>query len=314
MPDNPRTPQESHDYGRSLREHAPLESHAEWSPESSRPDPVKLIEQQNENRVPWLVPVRRVRMAVSPFTFYRGSARIMAADLARTPISGIETQICGDAHLSNFGVYASPERRLVFDLNDFDETLPGPWEWDVKRLTASFILAGRHNGLSKKESSKVAQTVVRTYRKAMTRLATMRLTDIWYSLVEVDQIRKLVEDKDIRKDASKEVEKATQKDSRHALDKLAEEVDGKYRIRSEPPVLIPLRDLPHGSSGQSTLRSRSSAWGVSAHDVLSCFSKAAIAATPFFCRSSRPTSRCSKNNCHRVATRIRAGVSSKASA
>ena len=242
MPDNPRTPQESHDYGRSLREHAPLESHAEWSPESSRPDPVKLIEQQNENRVPWLVPVRRVRMAVSPFTFYRGSARIMAADLARTPISGIETQICGDAHLSNFGVYASPERRLVFDLNDFDETLPGPWEWDVKRLTASFILAGRHNGLSKKESGKTAQTVVRTYRKAMTRLATMRLTDIWYSLVEVDQIRKLVKDKDVRK----EVEKAMQKDSRHALDKLAEEVDGKYRIRSEPPVLIPLRDLPHG--------------------------------------------------------------------
>jgi uncharacterized protein (DUF2252 family) len=185
-------------------------------------------------------------MAVSPFTFYRGSARIMAADLARTPATGLETQICGDAHLSNFGVYASPERRLVFDLNDFDETLPGPWEWDVKRLAASFILASRHNGLDKKESRKVTQRVARTYRKMMAHLATMRLTDIWYSLVEVDQIRELVEDRDKQKAVGRDIKKAMRKDSRHALDKLAEEVDGKYRIRSEPPVLIPLRDLPHG--------------------------------------------------------------------
>jgi uncharacterized protein (DUF2252 family) len=243
---DPKTPEESHEYGRSLREQTPLESHAEWSPGPERPDPVELVEEQNEGRVPWLVPVRRVRMVASPFTFYRGSARIMAADLAQTPVSGLETQICGDAHLSNFGVYASPERRLVFDLNDFDETLPGPWEWDVKRLAASFILAGRHNGLDKKAVRKVTQRVARTYRKAMADLATMRLTDIWYSQVEVDRIRESIEDREMLEDMVENIEKTKRKDSRHALDKLAEEVDGIYRIRSEAPFLVPLRDLAHG--------------------------------------------------------------------
>ena len=143
-----RTAKQRYDYGRSLRSQTPLESHAEWSPRPGR-KPLELIEGQNEDRLPWLVPVRRVRMVASPFAFYRGGARIMAADLAPTPVSGLQTQICGDAHLANFGGYASPERRLVFDLNDFDETLTGPWEWDVKRLAASFVIAGRHNGLKK---------------------------------------------------------------------------------------------------------------------------------------------------------------------
>ncbi len=245
MADNPATPKERREYGRSLRDNAPLDSHAEWSPGPGRADPVQLIEEQNDGRVPWLVPVRRVRMAVSPFTFYRGSARIMTADLAQTPVSGLDSQICGDAHLANFGTFASPERRLVFDLNDFDETLQGPWEWDIKRLAASFILAGRHNGLGKKESRKVVRRVVRTYRKAMARLATMGLTDIWYSLVEVDRIHKTVEDPKTKSDVVEHIEKIKRKDSRHALNKLTEEVDGKYRIRSEAPLLIPLRDLPH---------------------------------------------------------------------
>jgi len=205
---------------------------------------VQLIEEQNEDRVSWLVPVRRTRMSASSFTFYRGSARIMAADLAQTPVSGIETQICGDAHLANFGNYASPERQLVFDINDFDETLPGPWEWDVKRLAASFILAGRFSGLGKKESRKLAQSTVRVYRKAMAKLAEMFVTDVWYSLVKADRLRDVVTDDELRADAEKFVSKTMRKDSRHALRKLAEEVDGQVRIRSDPPLIVPLRDLP----------------------------------------------------------------------
>ena len=244
MSEEPRRPEERHEYGRSLREQVPLESHAGWTAPSGRADPVALVEEQNKDRVPWLVPVRRVRMAVSPFTFYRGSARIMAADLADTPVSGLTTQICGDAHLANFGAYASPERRLVFDLNDFDETLPGPWEWDVKRLAASFVLAGRHNQLSKKETRKVTQIAVRSYRQAMARLATMGLADVWYTLVEADNLLKLAKSGKARKAASRGFRKAMRKDSRQALAKLAEEVDGKYRIRSEHPLLVPLRDVP----------------------------------------------------------------------
>ena len=247
MTDQPRTPKERRAYGRSLREKTPRESHAEWAPEPSRSDPVALIEGQNVDRIPWLLPVRRARMAVSPFTFYRGSARIMAADLAPTPVSGIRTQLCGDAHLANFGAYASPERRLVFDLNDFDETLPGPWEWDVKRLTASFIIAGRHNGLKRKQSREIAQRVVSTYCEAMAALAEMRTTDIWYSLVEADRIRDAIETQELKKEAGTAINKAKRKDSRHALDRLAEEVDGAYRIRSESPLLVPLRDVPDAS-------------------------------------------------------------------
>lgn len=243
MSNEPQSPEQRYEYGRSLREKTPLEAHAEWSPGPERRDPVELVEEQNEGRVPWLVPVRRVRMAVSPFTFYRGSARIMATDLARTPVSGIDTQICGDAHLSNFGSYASPERRLVFDLNDFDETLPGPWEWDVKRLAASFVLAGRHNGLSRKQTRKVTRLAVRDYRESMEKLAGMRVTDVWYSYVQVDRVKDLIKDRDVREDAARAIRKTIRKDSRFALDKLAEEIDGQYRIRSEPPLLVPLRDL-----------------------------------------------------------------------
>lgn len=236
--------EERRDFGRSRREEVPRSSHAEWSRVGSHPDPVQLIEEQNEGRIQYLVPVRRVRMARSPFTFYRGSARIMASDLARTRTTGIATQICGDAHLANFGAYASPERRLVFDLNDFDETLRGPWEWDVKRLAASFTIAGRHNGLTYEETRKVTRRVVSTYRKAMRLLAEMRPIDIWYSLVEADEILESVDERNKRKRAARALNRVKRKDSLHVLDKLAEEVDGRYRIRSEPPLIVPIRDLP----------------------------------------------------------------------
>lgn len=238
-----QSPEQRHEYGKSLRELAPLESHADWSPGDGRSDPVQLIEEQNENRLPWLVPERRARMSRSPFAFYRGSARIMASDLAGSPCSSMRTQLCGDAHLSNFGAYASPERRLVFDLNDFDETLPGPWEWDVKRLAVSLFIAGRHNGLDEKQSRKITQRSVAAYRKAMSRFAEMRLTEIWYDLSDAQRLLQWLEGTDHYDAELRRIKKFKRKDSRHALDRLAEEVDGEYRIRSEQPLLVPLRDF-----------------------------------------------------------------------
>ena len=245
-----KTPAQRYDYGASLREQTPLDSHVEWSVPGSR-DPVQLIEEQNHNRLEWLVPVRRARMSRSSFAFYRGSARIMAADLANSPVSGLQTQICGDAHLANFGAYASPERRLVFDLNDFDETLPGPWEWDVKRLAASFMIACRYNGLKKKASRAITGQVVHTYRKAMHQLAAMRPLDIWYSLVEADRLLESASSKKARKAGQNAINKAKRKNHKHVLDKLAEEQGGKLRIRSQPPLIVPLRDIPDQSSRET---------------------------------------------------------------
>jgi uncharacterized protein (DUF2252 family) len=238
------TPEERHAYGESLRYTVALEDHAEWSPGPERADPVALVEGQNEDRIEWLVPARRARMSANPFTFYRGAARIMAHDLALTPNCGLWTQICGDAHLSNFGVYASPERRLVFDLNDFDETLPGPWEWDVKRLAASLFISSRYNGLDKKAARRVVRRSVKTYRSAMRKLAKMRSTDVWYAMVEMDRLRQSVDSTRKRKSTDKFVLKAKRKDSSDALGKLTEDVDGEYRIRHDPPFLLPLRVLP----------------------------------------------------------------------
>jgi uncharacterized protein (DUF2252 family) len=212
---------------------------------------VKLIEEQNEERISWLVPVRRARMSASPFTFYRGAARIMARDLAQSPVSGLYAQLCGDAHLSNFGLYASPERRLVFDLNDFDETLPGPWEWDVKRLAASFFIAGRFNGLDKKGSRRLTRRVVRSYRKSMAGLAKMRTMDVWYSLVEAQESIESVGDKKTRRRGRRAIDKAMHKDHLQVLDKLAEEVDGEYRIRHDPPLIVRVRDVRDESDRES---------------------------------------------------------------
>ena len=174
--------------GEDARGRTPPSSHRGWRPAADRPDPVALLEEQNTTREPDLVPVRHGRMMVSPFTFYRGAAKIMAADLKGTPTAGLVVQLCGDAHLSNFGVFASPERKLLFDLNDFDETLPGPFEYDVKRMAASFTIAARNNGFSKADTRASTLASVAAYRQAMAEFAQMRTMDIWYAHLTEDDV------------------------------------------------------------------------------------------------------------------------------
>src|SRR5580698_743199 len=225
--------------GKEARAVAPLESHGEFSPGRGR-DPVGLLLGQAESRVPELVPIRHGRMLVSPFTFYRGAALPMAADLARMPASGLRVQLCGDAHLSNFGAFASPERNLVFDVNDFDETLPGPFEWDVKRLAASLIVAGRDNGFSRKANRKIVEGAARAYRSAMRGFAGQTFLDVWYAHLDVGSALA-----DLRSQLKAGRFKATQKmlarartrDSIQAARKLTTPVDGRPQIVSEPPLV-----------------------------------------------------------------------------
>ena len=236
-----------HDAGRELRQSVPRSSHGEWSAAAGRPDPVALITSQNDSRMQFLVPIRHWRMAQSPFAFYRGCAKVMAADLATTPSTGIDVQICGDAHLSNFGVYGSPERDLVFDVNDFDETLPGPWEWDVKRLAASFAIVARHNGYDTDDERDLPRRAVAEYRAAMHRFAEDRYSDVWYSHIKAEDIYNAFRNqltKKERKQGAKFSRKARSKDSLHAFDKLAEQTDDGYRIASQPPLIVPLREIP----------------------------------------------------------------------
>jgi uncharacterized protein (DUF2252 family) len=224
---------------------APLESQAEFSP-GQRRDPVGLLLGQAASRVPELVPVRHGRMLVSPFTYYRGAALPMAADLAGTPASGLRVQVCGDAHLSNFGAFASPERKLVFDVNDFDETLPGPFEWDVKRLAASLIVAGRDNGFSAKVNRKLALAAGEGYRTAMRGFADQSFLDVWYTYADVEPaIRELTSEIKAKrlKMFEKMLAKAHTKDSTSAMDKLTANVDGKRRIISDPPTIVPVEEL-----------------------------------------------------------------------
>ncbi len=235
---------ERQERGRAARKAAPRSSHGEWSPAADRPDPVETLAAQDANRLDFLVPIRHQRMGASAFTFYRGTAAIMAGDLAGTPDSGISAQLSGDAHLSNFGGFASPERTLVFDANDFDETLPGPWEWDLKRLAASLVVAGRHLGLARKDVRKVAADSVESYRTEMHKLAAMTGLDVWYDSIPAADIRALLTGKSERKAFDKSVKKAHRRSSLRAFKKLAETVDGRPRIRNDPPLLIPLRDLP----------------------------------------------------------------------
>ena len=283
--------------GADARLAAPPGVHAGWVPAPDRRDPVALLEEQNTTREPDLVPVRHGRMMVSPFTFYRGAAKIMATDLAGTPTAGLTSQLCGDAHLSNFGVFASPERRLLFDVNDFDETLPGPFEYDVKRMAASFTIAARNNGLTTAESVQVTTAAVRAYREAMAGFAGMGVMELWYARISEDDLQAVVArlaaegknakvvkhraahdrtkpgkdvkagkdgksgkpGKDIRasktaaaepdsaafaaRQAEKNLRKARTRDSLQALSKLGELVDGRYRIVSQPPIVVPIRDL-----------------------------------------------------------------------
>jgi uncharacterized protein (DUF2252 family) len=243
--------------GKAARSAVPRSAQGEWEATGSRPDPVALLESQATSRVQELVPIRYGRMLVSPFTFYRGAALIMASDLATTPRSGLNVQACGDAHLSNFGVFASAERHLVFDLNDFDETLSGPWEWDVKRLAASLAIAGRERGFSDKERAEVVLESAAAYRTQMATMATMRDLDVWYARMDIEQVLKDIGDdlglgsskggdkgmSKVKTRAEKALAKAKTRDSMQALDKLTEVVDGETRFVSDPPLLVPIEEL-----------------------------------------------------------------------
>ena len=224
--------------GRAIRAKTPRSSHSFWTEAPDRPDPVALLEQQETTRLPDLVPIRHARMRVSPFAFFRGSAIIMAEDLSRTPTTGIQAQLCGDAHLANFGLYASPERTLLFDVNDFDETLSGPWEWDIKRLAASIYIAGRDNGFSEAECRIASLSAVRSYRLHMAEFARMRNLEVWYSRVAADDLFAMIQDKQTRKRAQKQVSKIRQRDSLQAFSKLTEVVDGRRIIANDPPLIM----------------------------------------------------------------------------
>jgi uncharacterized protein (DUF2252 family) len=238
-------------FGREARRNVPRSSHAGWTPPADRADPVSLLEEQATTRVPELVPIRYARMLVSPFTFYRGAALLMAADLATTPNTGITVQICGDAHLSNFGVFASPERSLVFDINDFDETLPGPWEWDVKRLAASFEVAGRHRGFRDAQRDAIVRASVRGYRERMRLLAAAGVLEAWYDRLDSERLEAwLRQERDANRVDTKQVKrteaalaKARGRDSVHAFTKLVRVIDGELRIAADPPLIVPIEDL-----------------------------------------------------------------------
>jgi uncharacterized protein (DUF2252 family) len=240
------TPAERVARGKAARAAVPRESHEAFDPPSHRPDPISLLEEQGKTRVPELVPVRYGRMMVSPFTYFRGAALPMASDLATTPVTGIAVQACGDAHLSNFGVFGSAERRLVFDANDFDETLPGPWEWDVKRLAASLEVAGRGNGFSRKDRRDIVMNAVGQYREAMRQFAGMTNLDVWYAHADIEQLRAQFAtalSQRQRKVIDKGMTKARTQDSLRAVTKLTRMVDGEPRIISDAPVLVPVDEL-----------------------------------------------------------------------
>lgn len=236
------TVDERRQLGKAARAKVPRSSHADWAPASDRPDPVAVVEQQNSDRIASLVPIRHGRMLTSPFSFYRGAAAVMAADLATRPTTGIDVQVCGDAHLSNLGVFATPERTLVFDINDFDETLPGPWEWDVKRLAASVVVAGRHNGFDEAESRRAALRSVRAYQRAMGEFAEMSTLAIWYSRLEAKDIVAMAERTKGKKAVKRTLTKATRRNSLRARSKLAAVVNGEFKILADPPYVVPLHD------------------------------------------------------------------------
>jgi uncharacterized protein (DUF2252 family) len=232
--------------GKAARSQLPRNALGEWAAPAGRRDPVEILEEQAKTREPDLVPIRYGRMLVSPFTFYRGAAALMAADIADSPRTGLRTQLCGDAHLSNFGAFAAPDRRLIFGVNDFDETLPGPFEWDVKRLVASFVVAGRELGLSAKVRATAAATAAQSYRESMREFAGMRNLDLWYARIDVEtELPKFTAQASTkeRKRAERNVAKARTKDSLKAFAKLTEVVDGERRIVSDPPLIVRLDDL-----------------------------------------------------------------------
>jgi uncharacterized protein (DUF2252 family) len=253
------TPAESAARGKAARAAVPRASHAVFEPGPDRPDPIALLEEQAATRLPELVPVRWGRMLVSPFTYYRGAALPMASDLATTPVSGLAVQACGDAHLSNFGIFGSAERRLVFDVNDFDETLPGPWEWDVKRLAASLEVAARENGFAVKLRRDIVTAAVTRYREAMRSFAGKTNLDVWYARIDVDQLRADLDAQlgsQQRKRFDEGVAKARTRDSMHQVAKLCRIVDGQPRILSDPPLLVPIAELIPEEADQASFQSQ----------------------------------------------------------
>jgi uncharacterized protein (DUF2252 family) len=240
-----KTRSESKAMGKALRLQVPRRSHGDWIPADGRPDPISLLQAQDASRVKSLVPIKYGRMVASAFAFLRGSAVVMAADLSTTPTSGLEVQLCGDAHLSNFGVFATPERKLVFDINDFDESHPGPFEWDLKRLAASAVVAGRANGLGDTANRSLAVFVTDAYANAMRKLAKARTLDVWYYHVDAERVEKAFErsSKKAGKSARRMIGKAQRKTQEQTLEKLTQWVDGRRRFISDPPLLVPLDEL-----------------------------------------------------------------------
>ena len=242
--------------GKTARAKVSRSSHAVWEPPSARTSPLDLLERQAEARIPELVPIRHGRMLASPFSYYRGAALPMASDLATTPSSGLQAQICGDAHLCNFGVFGSPERHLFFDVNDFDETAPGPWEWDVKRLAASLEIAGRDNGFPEQTRKSVVRRAVRSYREAMRELAQMSMLQVWYAHLDMDEMLPRFHsslDRTQTPAVWKAIAKARAHDSVQAFSKLAEVVDGECRILHQPPLITPVEELVGGIEPEAVL-------------------------------------------------------------
>jgi len=252
--------------GKAARKQVPRSSHAEFRPSEARRSPLEVLEEQGRTRVQELLPIRYGRMVSSPFAFFRGAAAVMAMDLATTPTSGLRVQVCGDAHLVNFGIYNSPERRLIFDLNDFDETLPGPWEWDVKRLAASLVIACQDNGFDEPSTIDVVRDGVRSYRTAMTSFAVMTNLQVWYSRLEVENLLAMIQTRaaaakvkipDSRVQlARRSVSKFATRDNLQAFAKLTETVDGVPRFRSQPPLVVPLAELA-GEQGEQWIQRES---------------------------------------------------------
>jgi uncharacterized protein (DUF2252 family) len=232
--------------GKAARTEVPREAHGAFTPFDDRPDPIAQLQEQSVSRVPDLVPIRYGRMSASAFAFYRGAAAVMASDLATTPTSGLHVQLCGDAHLSNFGAFGSPERHLVFDINDFDETLPGPWEWDVKRLAASFEIGARQVSFTDKERRSIVLQAVSSYRTSMREFAAMGNMDVWYSRLDLDEQLGLLQgqvDPKRLKALDKSLAKVRTRDSFQVFTKLTDDTSGTPRIVSQPPLIVPLEDL-----------------------------------------------------------------------
>lgn len=244
--ENKESAEESRERGKNLRKKVPRTSHATWEPSLYRLNPMDLIKSQETTRVSELLPIRHERMAASPFAFFRGSAILMASDLATTPSTGLNVQACGDAHISNFGFFQSPERHLVFDINDFDETARGPWEWDTKRLATSVEICGRNRGFSEKERSKAVRAAVESYQTSMLEFSQMKTMDVWYAHTDVEDFYSQFSgslSKNTQKNTEKIILKAKTKNSDRAVLKLTEVVDGKVRFINQPPLIIPLRNL-----------------------------------------------------------------------